>query len=80
MQAERIGIAAGAVWTRLKNAADKNAEGRGTTLVDLKKIAGFTPDEVMAGLGWLAREGKIEFETLKDKKLIVRLAGAEMFV
>lgn len=72
MNSERIGQAAGVVWKRLYS--------RGMTgipLADLKKVPGFTGDELMAGLGWLAREGKLSFQ-VQGKKLTVTLVEDEI--
>jgi hypothetical protein len=73
MNTEKIGQAAGAVWKKL--------HGKGTTglsLLELKKVPGFTAEETMAGLGWLAREGKLSFQT-QGKKLTVSLVEDEIF-
>lgn len=69
MNAERIGQAAGTVWSKLH---EKGPEGLAFT--DVKKIPGFTSDEILAGIGWLAREGKLFFKT-EGKKFQVSLVG-----
>jgi len=74
MNSERIGQAAGAVWTRLHN---KGVNG--VAFADLKKIPGYTADETLAGLGWLAREGKLTFKTDATKKCVVSLVEEEIF-
>ncbi len=73
MTPERIGEAAGALWKRL------HAKGlEGTTLTELKKLPGFSQDEVLAGLGWLAREGKLCFRSNGKKSTVVSLVEEEM--
>jgi hypothetical protein len=74
LNAERIGKAAGAVWNKLHARAKD-----GVTLADLKKVTGFTADEALAGIGWLAREGKLSFET-QGKKFVVKLIHEEVYV
>src|SRR5690606_13866151 len=54
MTNERVGRAAGVVWAHLREREEK-----GSTLNELKrKVEGFTADEIVAAIGWLAREGK----------------------
>lgn len=73
MTPERIGEAAGALWRRL------HAKGQeGVPLSELRKIPGFTPDETIAGIGWLAREGKLCFRTNGKRGTIVSLVGEEI--
>lgn len=74
MDEQRIGLAAGAVWSYLHEEDRESA-----TVSALKKISGFTGDEITAGIGWLAREEKIEFET-QGKKICVCLVQTEMCV
>lgn len=68
MNTELIGLNAGSVWVALNE-----AESLGTK--QLKKIAKIKNDkELFAALGWLAREGKVEFSESEDgKELIVSL-------
>lgn len=68
MNTELIGLNAGCVWVALNE-----AESLGTK--QLKKVAKIKNDkEFFAALGWLAREGKIEFsESADGKELIVSL-------
>lgn len=63
---EKIGINAGAVWTYL------DAEGK-KTLKEIKKATKLTEKDMYAALGWLAREGKIAFNELKDDLEVVLL-------
>lgn len=68
MNTELIGLNAGRVWGALDE-----AESLGTK--QLKKVAKIKNDkELFAALGWLAREGKVEFSESEDgKELIVSL-------
>ncbi len=68
MNTETIGINAGSVWAALNE-----AEALGTK--QLKKNAKIKNDkELFAALGWLAREGKVNFQESEDgKELIVSL-------
>lgn len=68
MNTDTIGLSAGNVWAALNE-----AEALGTK--QLKKLAKVKNDkELFAALGWLAREGKINFEESEDgKELIVSL-------
>src|SRR5262245_6869090 len=54
MTSHSIGLAAGAIWKKLH---EKGTAG--LSFGDLKKIPGFSADEIVAGAGWLARESKI---------------------
>lgn len=56
---DKIGENAGAVWSYLSEAGEKS-------LKDVKKACKLTEKDMYAALGWLAREGKVEFQTLKD--------------
>ena len=56
MSTEQIGQVAGQVWHEL-------AETDGQSLAALKKSIDAPGDLVAAALGWLAREGKLEFAT-----------------
>ncbi len=60
-----IGTVAGKIWHHLH-------QNSGATAAKLKKEIGASPDLVMLGLGWLAREGKVEFQQ-KGKVLTIRL-------
>lgn len=55
----KIGENAGTVWNYLSEAGEKS-------LKEVKKACKLTEKDMYAALGWLAREGKIEFQTLKD--------------
>lgn len=74
MSLEKIGQAAGTVWKKLH---EKGAVG--IPFTEVKKITGFTQDEVLAGIGWLAREGKLSFKEGPQKKLIVALVEEEAY-
>ena len=73
MNSEKIGAAAGAVWERLRD-----REEQGCTISELKRrTAGFTADEVVAGVGWLSREGKIE-ASISGRKTLFKLRAREL--
>ncbi len=72
MDSEKIGAAAGIIWERLRAKARE-----GCTLNELKrKTPGFTADEVVAGVGWLSREGKLEAST-SGRKILLTLSTHE---
>jgi hypothetical protein len=73
LNSERIGKAAGAIWGKLHSRGKE-----GVTLADLKKASGFTADEALAGIGWLAREGKLCFEP-QGRKFVVKLVEEEIY-
>lgn len=51
---DQIGYAAGAVWSEL--------HGKGwLTVAAIKKAVDFPPDTTTMAIGWLAREGKLDF-------------------
>ena len=58
-----IGAAAGMVWQYL----DQNGA---VTLSKLAKELDAPRDQVMQGIGWLAREGKIRFDGTSRSKVI----------
>lgn len=67
MNTETIGTAAGLVWGALNE-----ADALGTK--QIKKMTKLKDKELYAALGWLAREGKVNFEESEDgKELIVSL-------
>ena len=61
--AEQIGETAGAIWRVL------DSEGS-VSLTQLVKRVGEPRDSVMQGLGWLAREGKIQMEEVGRKRTV----------
>lgn len=69
MNAETIGLMAGAVWAALNETEAVDAK-------QLKKMAKAKNDrELFAALGWLAREGKVVFIPGEDpKELMIQLA------
>jgi hypothetical protein len=67
---EQIGSAAGQVWTYL---AKKKTS---VSLTDLPKLVDLKPQLAYIGLGWLAREGKLCYET-KAGKFSVGLVPTE---
>ncbi len=60
---ERVGETAGAIWHLL------NKEGS-VSLTQLVKNVGEPRDTVMQGLGWLAREGKVQVEEIGRKRSV----------
>ena len=68
MNTDVIGALAGSVWNSLNE-----ADVLGTK--QLKKVAKIKTDkELYAALGWLAREGKINFQDSEDgKELLISL-------
>ena len=64
---EVFGVNAGKVWKLL----DKN-RSMPLTMQEIMKIGKLTRDDVMSGLGWLGREGKIEILE-KDGKYAFKL-------
>ena len=56
MDEKNIGEIAGVIWKFLKESGSD-----GVSLGSLKKIEGFKADQVVAAVGWLAREGKLSF-------------------
>lgn len=63
---EKIGTNAGKVWEVLDTTGKM-------TLKELKKATKLTEKDMYAALGWLAREGKIAFNDLKEDIQVVLL-------
>ncbi|MBO7255612.1 MAG: winged helix-turn-helix domain-containing protein [Paludibacteraceae bacterium] len=61
---EKIGINAGLVWNALNNGS--------LEVKTLKKATKLTDKDLYAALGWLAREGKVQF-TEEGKDLFINL-------
>lgn len=61
-----IGTQAGAVWNML------HEKGR-MDLTQLKKENKLTDKEIIAAIGWLAREGKVQSEEVKKGRKTVEL-------
>ncbi len=59
-----IGETAGAIWHTL------NDQGP-LSLAKLVKTVGAPRDQVMQGVGWLAREGKVEIEETSRGRVVV---------
>ena len=57
---ENIGKWAGLVWNALNDAK------KGLALKDLRKASKLKVNEMHCALGWLAKEGKLEFAEGKD--------------
>ena len=64
MNAETIGLWAGAIWTALSE-----AEGK-LELKAIKKATKLKDKEAFAAIGWLAREGKINVVASEDGKTV----------
>ncbi len=70
MNTELIGTWAGLVWNALNE-----ADVLGTK--QIRKMTKLKEKEIIAALGWLAREGKVAFEESgDDKEILVRLVQA----
>ena len=67
---EKIGQAAGKVWHVLANA------GEPVNITDLPKKTGLSAPLTYQGLGWLAREGKVEYRQ-QGRSTVVCLSSAE---
>lgn len=64
MEISLIGTHAGAVWTALNEKGEMD-------LAKLKKESKLADTEVLAAIGWLAREGKIQCtETKKGRRTV----------
>lgn len=66
----RIGAAAGIVWQSLSSAG-------ALTIPKLIESSGLPRDLVLFGLGWLAREGKLQF-LQRGRTRLVELTDGEM--
>jgi hypothetical protein len=66
MNVEKIGINAGVVWKALESAKELDIKG-------LKKVTKLTEKDLNYALGWLAREGKVNF-TEGEQEVFVKLA------
>jgi NDP-sugar pyrophosphorylase family protein len=72
MDAATIGKAAGLIWKYL------SAHGsRLSTLTELQKIKGIGANDAAAAVGWLAREGKLEFKQ-EGRVTKVKLVSSEL--
>ena len=63
---EIIGTNAGIVWDYLNS-----QKGKSTSISDLRKGCKLTVKDTYAALGWLAREGKVAFNEVKDDYEVV---------
>lgn len=66
---DRIGVTAGGIWKILKKEGEVN-------VAQLPKLLNEKSTLVYQGLGWLAREDKVEYQ-IKQAKTYVSLAEAE---
>lgn len=64
MNIERIGNNAGIVWRTLHNSEKE------MSLTELTQATGLDPMEVVAAIGWLARENKIIINEAQDDYLL----------
>jgi hypothetical protein len=64
MNAENIGTWAGLVWNALNDAK------KGLATKDLRKAAKLKVNEMHCALGWLAKEGKLNFAEGKDDIIV----------
>lgn len=67
---EQIGQAAGQIWQMLSQA--KNP----VNITDVPKKTKLTSQLAYQGMGWLAREGKLQYEQ-KGRSIYVSLTSAE---
>ncbi|MFH1836190.1 MAG: winged helix-turn-helix domain-containing protein [Methanobacteriota archaeon] len=63
---QELGFSAGILYN-----AGKDKE---MSITELKKTSGLDEKTLNMVLGWLAREGKVEFIT-KKKKILIRISG-----
>ena len=64
MNAENIGTWAGFVWNALNDAQKAMATK------ELRKVTKLKVNEMHCALGWLAKEGKLNFEEGKDDVIV----------
>ncbi|MCL1868357.1 MAG: winged helix-turn-helix domain-containing protein [Paludibacter sp.] len=67
MNLEKIGINAGVVWKALESVKELDIKG-------LKKATKLTEKDLNYALGWLAREGKVNFIEDGEQDTFVKLA------
>lgn len=67
MTIDSIGTWAGEVYKALETSAEN-----GLGMKNLKKATKLKKDELMAALGWLGREGKIDLSA-NDEEIVVKL-------
>lgn len=65
MNIESIGTWAGEVYKALES-----AEGKTLGMKLLKKATKLKKDELMAAIGWLGREGKLDLSTDNDEVVV----------
>lgn len=63
VNAESVGFRAGDVYQTLA------AAGKSLTIAEIAKIADLSTEEVLLGLGWLFKEGKVVGENVADLRL-----------
>jgi len=72
MNTTTIGEAAGIIWQHLSGQPDKPS-----TLKEIQKLKGGGANDAVAAVGWLAREGKLEFTTA-GRSTRIRLCRGEV--
>ena len=72
MTEETLGKVAGLVWSQLRSSG-----AEGISLSNLKKLSVGRPDEILAAVGWLAREGKLSFDNSTKGRIKVSLREHE---
>lgn len=70
MTPEKIGQAAGDIWNMLSKTSGQ------INITDVAKKTNLTTQLAYQGMGWLAREGKIQYEK-KGRSIYVSLAEAD---
>ena len=70
---EKVGSAAGQIWKMLANSKTP------VNITDVPKKTNLTSQLAYQGLGWLAREGKLEYQQ-KGRSIYVCLSSVEYFV
>ena len=67
---EKIGQAAGTIWHTLTDIA------KPVNIADIPKKSNLSAPLAYQGLGWLAREGKVQYQQ-KGRSTVVSLSSAE---
>ena len=70
---EKVGSAAGQIWKVLSSAKSP------VNITDIPKKTKLSSQLAYQGLGWLAREGKLEYQQ-KGRSIYVCLSSAECYV
>lgn len=70
---DMIGNAAGQIWRLLSNTKEQ------INIADIPKKTNLPAQTAYQGLGWLAREGKVQYEK-RGRSIYVNLCEAEAYV